>query len=69
MMCVQGIKLGWGACTNLYTPCTWYITAELQYGRTVVHVMMAPRDSDMCTIYIWLVLKTYCTQLYDCTDV
>ena len=29
-----------------------YIAAELQYSRTstAVHVMMAPRDSDTCTI-------------------
>ena len=40
IMCAHAVKLEWSTHTNLYTICRWYIAAELQYSRTVVHVML-----------------------------
>ena len=51
IICAQVVKLGWGTHT-IYTHHAHGIlvqTYSVVY-RPVVHVMMAPRDSDTCTI-------------------
>ena len=68
-MCAHVVKLGWDTHTSLYTPCTmsWYIAAELQYSKTVEHVMMAPPVTVACAQYV--ASTEDIAPSYDCTDV